>query len=81
MRMLEREFAGQKGQEKDEQEEHRVGSVDSKGQLITAGPKKRALVRWMQALLALLAAVSGIYAAVVRFLFPASHLHTDSMYG
>lgn len=72
MRMLEREFAGQKDPEKADQEEHRIGSVDSKGQLITAGPKKRTFVRWLQALLALLAAGSSIYAAVVSFLFPVS---------
>lgn len=66
--MLEREFAGQKGKEAAEEEEHRIGSVDSRGQLITAGPKKRAFTRWLEALLALLAAGSSIYAAVVRLL-------------
>lgn len=64
IRMLEREFANAKPE--DEDEEHIVGSVDSKGRLITSGPKKRALVRWFQTLLALMAGGSGIYAAAVR---------------
>ncbi|KAI0934764.1 hypothetical protein AcV5_006504 [Taiwanofungus camphoratus] len=68
MRMLEREFGGKGvGQgEKDEDEDgEKVGGVDAKGRLITQGPKKRLAVRMLQALLALLAAVSSIYAAAV----------------
>lgn len=68
MRMLEREFGGKGvGQgEKDEDEDgEKVGGVDAKGRLITQGPKKRLAVRMLQALVALLAAVSSIYAAAV----------------
>ncbi|KAI0362417.1 hypothetical protein OH77DRAFT_1500116 [Trametes cingulata] len=65
MRMLEREFGG-KGCMKDEGDAERtVGSVDERGKLITEGPKKRLAVRWVQALLALTAAVSSIYAALI----------------
>lgn len=65
MRILEREFGGKNATEEVD-EEHRVGSVDSKGRLITEGPKKRTAVRCLEVLLALLAAGSGIYAAAVR---------------
>lgn len=62
MRILEREFGG-KEVAGDVDEEHRVGSVNAKGRLITEGPKKRTAVRVFEVLLALLAAGSGIYAA------------------
>ncbi|KAI0647329.1 hypothetical protein C8Q79DRAFT_958914 [Trametes meyenii] len=65
MRMLEREFGG-KGGTKEGDAERAVGSVDDRGRLITEGPKKRLAVRWVQALLALTAAISSIYAALVR---------------
>ncbi|KAI0672951.1 hypothetical protein C8Q78DRAFT_1068412 [Trametes maxima] len=64
MRMLEREFGG-KGGTKEVVEERAVGSVDDRGRLITEGPKKRLAVRWVQALLALAAAISSIYAALI----------------
>lgn len=67
--MLEREFGGKNVGKHNEQEERLIGSVDSKGRLITEGPKKRAATRWIQCLLSLLAAGSGLYAALVR-LFP-----------
>ncbi|KAH9952106.1 hypothetical protein B0H21DRAFT_782882 [Amylocystis lapponica] len=64
LRMLEREFGGKQPlQPKDE--EHAVGSVDSKGKLITGGPKRRLAARCIQVLLALTASVSSIYAALV----------------
>ncbi|KIP12273.1 hypothetical protein PHLGIDRAFT_32902 [Phlebiopsis gigantea 11061_1 CR5-6] len=62
MRILEREFGG-KNDKEEVGEEHRVGSVDAKGRLITEGPKKRTAVRCVEVLLALLAAGSGIYSA------------------
>ncbi|TCD64148.1 putative lipase atg15 [Steccherinum ochraceum] len=62
MRMLEREFGG-KGKGVNE-EEHVVGSVDSRGKLITEGSKKRLAVRWLEVLLALLAGGSSIYAGL-----------------
>ena len=65
MRMLEREF-GVKGKGKDG-EDHVIGSVDSKGNLITQGPKKRLAVRWLEVLLALLAGGASIYASLVSF--------------
>ena len=67
MRILEREFGGKNGQAEVD-EEHRVGSVDAKGRLITEGPKKRTAVRCIEVLLALLAAGSGIYSAAVSIL-------------
>ena len=63
MRMLEREFGKEAKGEVDE--EHFVGSVNARGRLTTEGPKKRLTTRWMQVLLALLAAGSGIYGAAV----------------
>ncbi|KAH9857166.1 hypothetical protein C2E23DRAFT_771351 [Lenzites betulinus] len=66
IRMLEREFASGKPGPKDEEDPERtVGSVDERGRLITQGPKKRLAVRWVQVLLALTAAVSSIYAALI----------------
>ncbi|KAI0345334.1 hypothetical protein BDW22DRAFT_1020963 [Trametopsis cervina] len=64
IRMLEREFGG-KNTKPEEEEERLIGSVDSKGHLITGGPKKRAATRWFQVLFALLAGGSSIYAAVI----------------
>lgn len=69
MRMLEREFGGKGKGKAVEEVEHMVGSVDSKGKLITEGSKKRLAIRWLQVLLALLAGGSSIYAAVVCFVF------------
>jgi hypothetical protein len=67
MRMLEAEFGPKaKGSTvKPDDFATRVGGVSPKGNLITAGPKKRASARWAQALLSLLAAVASIYAALV----------------
>lgn len=62
--MLEREFGG-KGKAVND-EEHVIGSVDSKGKLITEGSKKRLAIRWLEVLLALLAGGSSIYAGLVR---------------
>lgn len=66
LRMLEREFGGKNVGNPAEEEERLVGSVDSKGRLITEGPKKRTTTRWIQCLLSLLAAGSSLYAALVR---------------
>lgn len=64
VRMLEREFG--KGKTPAFGEDVRpIGSVDSRGRLITQGPKKRLATRLIQVLLALLAGVSSIYAAAV----------------
>lgn len=68
IRMLEREF-GQKAKPPcdaftDESGRPHVGTVDANGNLITVGPKKRAAVRALQILLALVAAVPSIYAAL-----------------
>jgi hypothetical protein len=66
VRMLEREYAGVDNTgAADEEEERLIGGVDQKGQLVTQGPKKRAFVRFMQGALALCAALTSIYAAVV----------------
>ncbi len=66
MRMLEREFGGKGGPKDEGEAETMVGCIDQRGRLITQGPKKRLAVRWVQALLALTAAISSIYAALVR---------------
>ncbi|KAJ3492090.1 hypothetical protein NLI96_g216 [Meripilus lineatus] len=61
VRMLERVFGKGKHIHHDARP---IGSVDAHGHLITEGPKKRLAFRWLQVLLALLAAISGIYSAV-----------------
>jgi hypothetical protein len=69
LRILEREFGG-KDMMPDVDNEHKVGSIDVKGKLITEGPKKRTAVRCLEVLLALLAAGSGIYSAAVSACLP-----------
>jgi hypothetical protein len=68
IRMLEREFAGAGKDAKNglDDDENMIGSADHRGRLITQGPKKRLAVRWFQTLLALGAAVSLVYIALVR---------------
>ncbi|KAF8634086.1 hypothetical protein AX15_001088 [Amanita polypyramis BW_CC] len=69
VRMLEREF-GQNAKPPprdaftDENGKPLVGTVDTKGNLITVGPKKRTALRALQILLTLVAAVPSIYAAL-----------------
>ena len=69
IRMLEREF-GQTAKPPphdaftDENGKPLVGTVDANGNLVTVGPKKRAAVRALQILLALVAAIPSIYAAL-----------------
>jgi len=63
MRMLEAEFGG-KQTGKDEAED-KIGSVDTKGKLITDGPMKRLSVRCLEVLLAIAASVSSIYTAMI----------------
>ncbi|KAJ7510025.1 hypothetical protein B0H11DRAFT_1701845 [Mycena galericulata] len=74
MRMLEREFgpnakgkgaAQSNGDFLDENGKPLVGTVDSKGQLVTKGPRKRMALRVTQILLSLAAAIPAIYAALV----------------
>ncbi|KAF8507905.1 hypothetical protein BU17DRAFT_78034 [Hysterangium stoloniferum] len=62
IRMLEYEF-GKKG-DKEVADQPIIGSVDDKGDLITRGPKKRALARWAQAIFALATGASSIYGAL-----------------
>lgn len=64
IRMLEQDF-GKDAEEAVRKTGSIVGSVDANGNLITSGPKKRALTRWSQALLALLGGASAIYGALV----------------
>lgn len=64
IRMLEQDF-GKDAEEAVRKTGTVVGSVDANGKLITSGPKKRALTRWSQALLALLGGASAIYGALV----------------
>lgn len=74
IRMLEREFGSNARSNKnsaqdndflDENGKPLIGTVDNKGNLVTQGPKKRALTRVMQILFAMLAAIPSIYAAIV----------------
>lgn len=74
IRMLEREFGSNARSNKnsaqdndflDENGKPLIGTVDNKGNLVTQGPRKRALTRVMQILLAMLAAIPSIYAAIV----------------
>ncbi|KAG9013009.1 hypothetical protein FRB94_004402 [Tulasnella sp. JGI-2019a] len=83
MRMLEKEFGGGKGKSKGPyvDGEGMIGSVDVDGSLVTDGPKARKTVRVMQALLALSAAVSGIYGAIaIHPLKPAPPAATPPAY-
>ena len=67
IRMLEHEFRS--GTETAKEEEP-VGSVDQRGRLITDGPKKRVATRVIQTVLALVTAISMIYAALVCHYIP-----------
>lgn len=73
MRMLEKEF-GRDAKPKsrdgksdfvDEDGKPLVGTVDSKGSLVTQGPKMRITMRVLQIMLATAAAIPSIYAALV----------------
>ena len=68
MRMLEKEFNsnGPERAEFSSDERKVVGNVDLKGNIITAGPKKRIMFRWVQGLFALGASVASLYSAIVR---------------
>ena len=68
MKMLEAEFGGKQLTEKEEREAERralIGTVNEQGELITAGPKKRLAMRWVEVLLALGVSALSIYLAVV----------------
>ena len=66
IRMLEHEFrSGALAPAKEP-----VGSVDGKGRLVTDGPKKRVVVRVVETMLALVIAVSVVYAALVCCYLP-----------
>ncbi|KAJ7063426.1 hypothetical protein C8F01DRAFT_1250972 [Mycena amicta] len=73
IRMLEREFGpnakgkapAESGDFLDEDGKPLVGTVDSKGQLVTKGPRKRLTLRMFQIILSLAAAIPGIYAALI----------------
>lgn len=69
IRMLEKEFGdrgpGRGSKQLHGESEHVIGSVDDKGHLVTAGPRRRTALRWLQAIVALGAAGSGIYGALV----------------
>ncbi|KAF7294813.1 hypothetical protein MIND_01019000 [Mycena indigotica] len=73
IRMLEREFGPNakpkgptenNGEFVDEDGKPLVGTVDSKGRLVTKGPRKRLALRMLQIVLSLTAAIPGIYAAL-----------------
>lgn len=73
MRMLEREFGStgkktNKDQGKalvDDDGKPLVGTIDEKGNLVTSGPKRRAVFRALQVILSIGACIPAIYAAVV----------------
>ena len=68
LRMLQREFGSKANNRTGGEEEPVIGSVNQKGNLVTQGPKKRAVVRIAEGLLVSGSGASAIYAAVVRFL-------------
>ena len=69
LRMLEKEF-GQNGQPYFEGDESKViGSVDSKGNIITDGPKKRVITRWVQFTFVLGTIIASYYSALVSKMF------------
>lgn len=72
LRMLEREFGKNGGAGTAGSRLPVVGSVDEKGALVTAGPKKRIGARWAQGILAFGATVSSLYGALVGFHNPNS---------
>ncbi|KLO18620.1 hypothetical protein SCHPADRAFT_844953 [Schizopora paradoxa] len=67
MRMLEKEFSAPtaKGNAHYGEGHKLVGSIDAKGHIITPGPKKRAIVRWAQFILALGAMIASVYSALI----------------
>ena len=78
VRMLQREFGVKNkklnGNDSEEGEAPVIGSVDSQGNLVTQGPKKRIAVRILEGLLALGSGATSIYGALVRSHL--SHLHS-----
>ena len=66
-RMLEREFGGQYLASKVSKQ--KIGTIDEKGNMITAGPKKRGILRVLQVLLALGASIASFYSAIVSISF------------
>jgi hypothetical protein len=66
--MLQREFGSKANNRTGGEEEPVIGGVDQRGNLVTQGPKKRAVVRIVEGLLASGSGASAIYAAVVRSL-------------
>jgi len=68
LRMLESEFGPKAiaAYMKERDEDVPVGSVDRKGNIVSAGPKKRALMRWVQGVLAIGATIASLYSALVR---------------
>ena len=70
IRMLEREFGRNGAKESSWHPGTKdIGSVDAKGNIITPGPRKRFLVRFMQGLFALGAALASLYSALVSHAF------------
>ena len=75
IRMLEHEFAAPQSSYGRVFSDDAIGSVDSRGQLITAGPRKRITMRVGQGLAALIAGIGSIYPAIVRSFYPFLNKH------
>ena len=66
LRMLEREFGRNNPKPiASFNDGNVIGSVNAKGNIITPGPKKRVLMRWLQGIFALGAAIASLYSALV----------------
>lgn len=65
MRMLQAEFGGKNVGRPADEDEARVGSVDSKGKLVTEGPKKRLAARCIQVSLLIATCISSVYTGLV----------------
>jgi len=65
--MLEKEFNSPptKGSAQYGEGRKLIGSVDTKGHIITAGPKKRGIARWAQFTFALGAMIASVYSALI----------------
>ncbi|KAH8117388.1 hypothetical protein DFH11DRAFT_1504755 [Phellopilus nigrolimitatus] len=66
LRLLEKEFGSNSTNQGDWREDTKLlGSVDAKGNIITAGPKKRIITRWVQGTFALGTAIASLYSALL----------------
>lgn len=71
VKLLEKEFASNAPGDNDWMDDSKViGSVNAKGKIVTPGPKKRAIFRWVQGTFAFGAVVASLYSAAVCYSLP-----------